>query len=369
MSWMGLVLGAATAAGCSVAPPMTQPKACDEPGTVCTVAGTGLAAFEGDGKLARDTTLYYPYDIVFDDSGRPLLNDWNNLRVRRINADGRVETLIGKDFESDPVDGALAVDLALHHASDIEFDNAGRLFLAGDHSPTVFYIDTDDRVRLLAGTGDNGNTGDGGPARQATFGTPYGVAPDGLGGCYVADEEHHVVRYIDPEGIITTVAGNGTRGYTGDGGPATAAQLSSPTRLRIAPDGALLICDTRNHAIRRVDAAGLITTFAGNGEAAYTGDGGQAADAQLNRPFDLAYSPAGNLYVADSGNQVIRRIRSDGIIETVAGNGTMGFSGDEGPALEARMNRPSGVTFAPDGSLWICDTFNQRVRRVAPPVE
>lgn len=337
---------------------------CDEQGTICTIAGTGLSQFDGDGKPALETSFYYPLDIDFDAQGRVLILDWNNLRLRRLNSDGTIETVMGNDTEAFPVDGALAKDTSLHHPSDVEKDAAGRMFVAGNHVPVVFRVDSDQRVFTVAGSDDFGNDGDGGPARSAKLSEPYGVKPDASGGFYISDATANVVRYVDAGAIIHTVAGNGERGYGGDGGPATQAQLDGPTRLQTDVDGDLYFCDTDNHVVRRL-RDGVITTVAGTGQPGYSGDGGPAEQAQLNAPYDLRFSPAGDLYVADTGNNVIRRVDANGVVTTVVGSGAQGFDGDGGEARAARLNRPSGINFSADGSLWIADTFNQRVRRVA----
>jgi len=346
-------------------PDAPSADACEQPGVICSVAGTGQSLFDGDGKDALQTSLYHPLDVCFDAAGRPLIVDWNNLRVRRINDDGTIETVIGQDFEASPIDGALATETALHHASDIEMDARGRFLLAGNHVPVVFLIDVDHRVHVVAGNDEFGYSGDGGPALEASLTAPFGVFPDSQGGFYFTDEAQHVARYVDPDGIIRTVAGDGQRGYSGDGGPATAARLANPTRLRLGPDEALYICDTGNHCIRRVDRDGVLSTFAGTGRLGYTGDGGPAAEARLNTPYDLVFAPNGDLYVADTGNSVIRRVGGDGTIMTVVGDGAAGFAGDGADAERCELNRPSGVTFGPDGAMWISDTFNNRVRRVA----
>ncbi len=159
--------------GCetSTSPPMTDP--CEVPGTICTVAGTGFSLFDGDGKAALETSFYFPLDVCFDQLGRPLILDWNNLRIRRINDDGTIETFMGQDFEGAPSDGALAVETPLHHASDIETAVSGSLYVAGDHVPVVFRVDTDNRVFTVAGTTEFGNDGDGGPAVEARLTTPF----------------------------------------------------------------------------------------------------------------------------------------------------------------------------------------------------
>jgi sugar lactone lactonase YvrE len=239
------------------------------------------------------------------------------------------------------------------------------MYVAGNHVPLVFRVSTDDRVEVVAGGETFGYSGDGGPAIAAELTAPFGVIPDGAGGFYFSDIELHVVRYVNAEGTIQTVAGNGERGYSGDGGSGTLAQLNGPTRLRLDAQGRLLICDTNNHVIRRLDPDGNLSTLVGTGTLGHTGDGGPATAARLNKPYDVRFSPAGNLYIADTGNNVIRRVDAAGNISTVVGTGTSGFSGDEGDAAVCRLNGPSGVIFDAEGAMWISDTFNERVRRVA----
>lgn len=348
------------------ATPSTSPSAdCETAGNICTVAGTGRAQFDGDGRPALETSFYYPIDLKFDAGGRLLIMDWNNLRLRRVEPDGRVSTIMGTDIEDFPIDGALASEVALHHASDMEFDAAGNLYIAGDHVPLVFRVDAEQRVRWVAGTTDYGYDGDGGPALAARLSTPFGVLPDAHGGVYISDVDAHVVRYVDAEGIISTVAGTGTRGYSGDGGPATAAELGGPARLQFGPDGALYFCETRNHVIRRLRSDGVLETVAGTGVRGYGGDSGDARAAQFDTPYDLLFAPNGDLYVADTGNNVIRRIDGAGTITTVIGDGQAAFRGDGGPAATSSLKRPSALLLDAAGSLWIADTANQRVRRVA----
>ncbi len=339
---------------------------CETPGVICTVAGTGQSLFDGDGKPATETSFYHPLDVEFDVEGRPLILDFNNLRVRRINADNTIQTYMGMDFEAAPIEGAPASETPLHHASDIEYDAEGRLYVAGDHVSVVFRVNLDDRVQTVAGNSEFGYTGDDGPALEASMTAPFGVLPDADGGFYVSDNGVHVIRYVDAAGIITTVAGNGAPGYSGDGGPATEAQLHGPTRMAFDGEGRLHICDTDNHCIRRLEADGAISTVAGDGTLGYSGDGGPADAAQLNSPFDIKFDPTGEgLYIADSGNHVVRRVGADGIIATVVGMGVAGFAGDGADSSACELDHPSGLKFAADGSLWIADTFNHRVRRVA----
>jgi len=346
-------------------PTFTPNPACAQPGNICTVAGTGLQVFDGDGKPAQQTSLYFPLGVTFDDQGRALIVDWNNLRIRRIDSDGTIETLMGLSYEGTPVEGALAVDTPLHHASDIAFDLEGNLYVAGDHVPLVLRVGLDDRVSIVAGSATVGNAGDEGPAVQASLNIPFGVLPDAIGGFYVADVGANVIRYVDANGVIHRFAGTGTRGYGGDGQTALQAQLNGPTRLRFDPGGRVCFCDTNNHAVRCVDANGVIATIAGVGTSGYAGDHAPATQAHLATPYDLRFAPNGDLYIADTGNSVIRRVDSSGTITTVAGTGLPNFAGDAGAAGSCQLNRPSGVSFAADGSMWISDTFNNRVRRVA----
>ncbi|MFN8642952.1 MAG: hypothetical protein U0802_15345 [Candidatus Binatia bacterium] len=349
----------------TVAPSATAAPDCEAVGTICTVAGTGMAQFDGDGRPALQTSLYFPIDVLLDRAGRLLIMDWNNLRLRRVNADGTVQTIMGTDIEDFPVDGALASESPLHHASNMEYDVPGNLYIAGDHVPVAFRVGTDERVYTVAGTVEYGYSGDGGPALQAELSTPFGVLPDAAGGFYVSDVDAHVIRYVDPAGIIQTAAGSGEKGYGGDGGPATAAQLGGPSRLQFGADGALYFCEIRNHVVRRIGRDGIISTVAGTGERGYAGDGGPATAARLDTPYDLQFAPNGDLYVADTGNNVIRRIDRTGTITTVAGDGEPRFAGDGGAATTCSLRRPSALFLDTPGALWIADTSNHRVRRIA----
>lgn len=348
----------------TAAPTATPPPDCATVGNICTVAGTGKAQFDGDGRPALETSLYFPIDVLFDRRGRLLIMDWNNLRLRRINDDGTVQTIMGTDFEDFPVEGALAEDSPLHHASSMEYDGPGNLFIAGDHVPVVFMVDTTDHVHIVAGTADYGYSGDGGPAREAELSTPFGVLPDAAGGLYISDVDANVIRYVDPAKTIHTVAGSGGQGYGGDGGPATAALLDGPSRLQLGPDGQLYFCEIKNHVIRRLRRDGTIDTVAGTGARGYGGDGGPATAAQLDTPYDLQFAPNGDLYLADTGNNVVRRIDAAGVITTVVGDGEPAFAGDGGLASTCSLHRPSALFLDPQGSLWIADTSNHRVRRI-----
>jgi sugar lactone lactonase YvrE len=222
-------------------------------------------------------------------------------------------------------------------------------------------------ITTVAGTGEAGAGGDGGPALQARFDEPRTAAPDGAGNLFVTDTYNHSVRRIDRSGVVTTVAGSGQEGFAGDGGPATAARLKTPHSVATGAGGVLFIADSANSRIRMVDAAGIITTIAGRDGDGYGGDGGPAVRAMLNRPKGIAIGPDGLLYIADSLNHRVRRIDRAGVITTVAGTGEPGSAGDGGPATGARLLRPRTLAFGPGGLLYILEDEGHRVRRVDPP--
>ena len=216
-------------------------------------------------------------------------------------------------------------------------------------------------INTVAG---GGSGGDGGPASTAALGTPVGVATDHLGNYYIADNGGNVVRKVNAAGIISTLAGNGTPGYLGDGGPATAAEISDIACIASDAAGNVYIADWGNNVVRKVTTAGIISTVAGNNTAGYTGDGAAATAAQLSGPFGLALDASGNLYIADQVNNVIRMVNSSGIISTFAGTGTSGFGGDGGPATAAKLAQPFGLAWYA-GTLYIADANNSRIRQVA----
>src|SRR5579863_1095658 len=209
-----------------------------------------------------------------------------------------------------------------------------------------------------------GFVGDGGPAVKASFETPSFVVQDKSGNLYISDFTGQRIRKVTPTGTISTYAGTGISGFSGDGGPAHAAKLSYPTGLAFDAAGDLIVADGGNNRIRMIDTTGKITTIAGTGATGYTGDGGPAIKATFNQPWGLTYDLKGDLYIIDLGNCAVRFVNTSGIINTFAGNGTCGFGGDGGPATSANLNFPRSMTFDSSGNLYIADTANHRVREV-----
>jgi sugar lactone lactonase YvrE len=335
------------------------------PGVITTVAGTGEHASRGDGGLAVDADLRYPFNVAVDAAGNLYILE--NERVRQVDASGRITTVVGppahaRDVEITEASGLLLGDFT--NASGIDDD--GNLYVGGgngDHY-MVNRVDPSGNVTHVAGTGQPGFSGDGGPATEAELGWVWDVVVDPAGNVYLAENDNNRIRMVDTNGVITTIAGTGAPGYSGDGGLATAAQLDHPAGIELDSSGNLYIADASNDAIRRVDTTGVITTVAGNGRRGYSGDGGPATEAQLTAPEHVAVDRNGVIYVLDTGNHMVRAIDVGGIITTIIGSPGPGFRGDGGPATEALLYEPSGMVLTPDGVLYIADSGNNRVRRV-----
>lgn len=354
---VGTALWLAATTGCGPeAPP------CDEVGIVCRVAGNGVASFDGDGKAAVDSGLYLPSTVRVGPDGLLYVMDFNNHRLRRIEPDETLQTVVGTGIHAVAVEGALARSTPLENPIDFAFDSSGAVVLVGYHDPRVLKVALDGRIEVLAGTGSVGDGGDDGPALEATFTqiSALAVGPDGR--VAVCDDLTHRVRVLVDGSVVALAGVSGEAGYSGDGGSAMEAQLDSPRGIAFDDAGNLFVADTGNHRIRRIDPSGVITTVIGNGDPAFSGDGGPALDASLHAPTGVSIAEDGSLLVADSGNHRIRRVESDGTIRTVAGTDA-GFSGDGGPATEAKLSSPSHA-FESNGTVYIADQRNHVVRAV-----
>lgn len=357
----------------------------DARGVICTWAGTGELGFNGDGKPIAESNLYWPIELTMDQKLGTYVLDWNNHRVREVTKAGEFETVIGTDFVGDgPEDmsdlkapGAPGTDVLLNHPTQFVPMPDGTLTLVAWHNHKLRSYDRETGLVTVTCGGPAGFAGDGGPMRMAKLDQPSQLVVADDGSLYILDQRNQVIRRVDPEGVIDAFAGTPKEpGFAGDGGPAREAKFSFPTGTNPQPggglaldrDGNLYVSDTLNHRIRRIDAAdGAIDTVAGTGKAGFSGDGGPAADAELNFPRKLTFGPDGRLYVGDQQNHRIRAIDlKRGVIRTVAGSGEQGFDGDGVPPEEAALDRPTGVTFDSDGAMYVVDTFDSRIRRVLP---
>lgn len=358
---------------------------------ISTVAGGGVGKDLGDGGPALLARLDNPgaspgagiprnrqaadtRGLAIGPDGTLYVADDNN-RIRRVDPDGKISTIAGGGGKD--ADSGRAADLRLHHPTAIALGPDGSLFFTeawyGD-AHRVRRLDPDGTLSTIAGGSARGSDGDGGPALKAKLSDPTGlaVAPDGT--IYIADQSNHRIRCISPDGVISTFAGAGMRGYGGDNGPATKAELYWPTNLAIAPDGSLFFSDQGNYVIRRISPSGIITTVAGTFLKDYSrefgGDDGPALKAKFNDPTGIAVAADGSLIIADTMNYRLRRVGPDGIIRTLAGpdpaNALKDFTGDGGPARLAKLFNPTGVAFGPDGSVYVHD--GKRVRRITPPM-
>lgn len=341
-------------------------------GVVTTIGGTGERGYSGDGGPALDATFNTPYGVVVDDEGDVFVADTGNHAVRRIGTDGIVTTVAGSGRAGSSGDGGPAVSARLSSPLAVDIDADGGLIIADTFGYRVRRVGPDGVIRTIAGGAALFgqplpiSAGDGGPATSAAINLPFDAQVDATGNVYVADWGGNRIRRVDTAGTITTVAGTGAPGFAGDGGPALLALLNGPTGVAPASDGSLYIADMGNKRIRRVDPRGIITTVSGNGTTGRSGDGDLAVNAQANGSFQADVDAAGNVYIADMGNDVIRKVGTDGVMSTVAGNAARGYGGDGGPATDATLQLPFGVAAAPDGSFYIADSFNHRIRRVTP---
>ncbi len=340
----------------------------DGTGTLTRIAGTmSVSAFGGDGGPATAARLNQPLSVATDSVGDLFIADNKNARVRKVDAIQVITTFAGTGGCGYAGDGGPAALAQLCQPRGVAVDATGSLFIADGQGNRIRKVDAAGTITTFVGTGAPGYSGDGGPAAQAQVNLPVAVAVDGAGDLFIADMSNDVVREVTLDGVIHTVAGNHVRGYSGDGGLASQAQLNTPTGVGFDAKGNLLIADRYNHRIRSVDhGTAIITTVVGTGSAGSMGDGGQATLAQLNYPAGVAPDPAGNLFIADSGNNKIRRVDPSGIITTFAGMfGAVGL-GDDGPAVNARLESPFAVAIGAGNIVYIDDSQNQRIRMVTP---
>jgi hypothetical protein len=327
--------------------------------TINTVAGTGVKGFSGDGGVAISAALANPFSMAADTAGNVYVTDRDNHRVRRIDTSGNITTVAGSGEQGFFGDGGLATSASLNTPTAVAVDASGNIYIADSNNNRIRVI-ANGNISTFAGNGNAGYSGDGGAATSASLYTPRGVAVDGNGVVYIADTKNHVVRKVSG-GTISTIAGNAQQqGFYGDNGTASSAGLDTPTGVVVDATGKVYVADSNNHRVRLLSGATL-STFAGNGTATYSGDGGAATSAAIAFPLGVSLDAMGNILVADSNNHVIRRIGSTGTITTIAGEGDQGFFGDAGGPNAAVLDTPSGV-LPLNGNVYIADLNNQRIR-------
>jgi len=335
---------------------------------ITTKVGVGTAGYSGDGSSAVAAQVQ-PSGVCLDAANNIYIAEYNNNIIRKVSAStGVISTIAGTGTAGYSGDGGLATSALMNNPASLAVDLAGNVYFSDVQNHVVRKITvTTGIITTIAGTGTAGSTGDGGLATSALLFTPRGVYVDAANMIYIADQTSNVIRKINAStGIISTVAGTGTAGYSGDGGLATAAQLSEPFGIFVDASSNIYIADKGNNAIRKVTAStGIISTIAGTGVLGATGDGGLATAALLNVPLSVSLDGNNNLYIGEVGNGIVRKITaSTGIITRFAGNGTTGFSGDGALATNAQLYLPMSVAADAAGNVYIADNGNNRIRKV-----
>jgi sugar lactone lactonase YvrE len=339
-------------------------------GIVTTVAGTGDIRSNGDGGPATEAAIVLPSGVAVDPAGNLYFSD-GYTRLRKVErASGIISTVAGIGMYVSSGDGGPAIQAGIDHPYGVAIDTAGNIIVSENSGNRIRSISTGGTISTIAGNGTEAYSGDAGAATEAQLDAPWGVATDTHGNSFVSDSGNHTIRKIAPDGTITTVAGNGTAGFSGDGGPAVLAQLHSPLAIAIDREGNLYVADSWNNRIRKVGVDGIITTIAGSGGTdgyyTYSGDGGPATAARLGNPHGVAVDSSGSVYIGDSGNNRVRKVTAGGIITTIAGTGDGRYSGDGGPAVSAEVYAPTSLALDASGDLYFADTGNNRIRKIAP---
>jgi sugar lactone lactonase YvrE len=337
-------------------------------GGISTFAGNGTQGYQGDGGAATSARLNDPEGVTVSPSGDVYIADTDNNVIRKVVvATGVITTVAGNGSPGATGDGGPATSARLKAPEDIVVDAANNIYIADTGNHEIRKVSgATGIITTIVGNGSPGSTGDGGLASAGRLNSPRGLQVAANGDLYIGDRSNNKVRKVTAStGIITTYAGTGAAGYSGDGGSALLAKMDRPQGLHLATNGDLYIADANNSAIRKVTAlTGIITTFAGTGVAGFSGDGGPATSARLNAPEACHLSSSGDLYIADTVNNRIRRVAVSGTISTVVGTGVAGFSGDGGPPTSAQIDTPRGTAVSPTGVYYIGDRNNHRIRMV-----
>jgi hypothetical protein len=342
---------------------------------ITNVAGKRTAGFSGDGGPAINADMDNPTAVYADNTGHIYISDWGNSRLRIINSAGIISTLAGNGIYGFSGDGGPATAAEINGPMGIYADNFGNVYFADIGNQRIRKINVNGIITTVAGNGVLGFSGDGGPATSAEFDDPAGICEDIWGSIYVADEFNNRVRKISPNGIISTIAGGAGRGYLGDGGPATQAELYYPSGVATDSAGDVFIADESNNCIRKVNTQGMLFTIAGNGIPGFSGDGGPANLSELSNPAGIGTDNRGNIFITDGFNSRIREINANGIISTIAGTGVAGYSGVGDSATLAALYNPISIMADTSGNLYFANEFNNYVQKlsllppdISPPV-
>ncbi len=320
---------------------------------ITTIAGTGSPGYTGDGGSAISAAVGQPYGAAIDNAGNFYFVDNIHNVVRRINTSGIITKVAGSGTGYSG-DGGIATVAAMQ-PTDVAVDASGNLYIADGANYRIRKVNTAGIITTIAGNGSLGNTGDGGPATAAKIGFTYGVAVDVFGNVYLSDYTNNVVRKVNTSGIISTVAGSGTAGYSGDGGPAAnIAKLFKPRGIALDASGNMYIADDSNYVVRKVNASGVISTFAGNSNPVFSGDGGPATSAGFVHPGYIAISNSGDIYITDLGDYRVRRVNPIGNIYTMAGDGMNNCNGYGGLAINAGIT-PVGIAVDNNYNIYIAN--------------
>ena len=331
---------------------------------ITTVAGDSTAGYNGDNIPATTAELYQATGVAVDAAGNIYIADRNNNLIRKVNTSGIITTIAGTGAAAYSGDNGPATAAEINYPYGITLDTLGNIYFSDDFNYRIRKINTAGIITTIAGNGTAGYNGDGIAATSAELQNPGGVAVDHNGNVYIADVNNDRIRIINTAGIITTIAGTGAPGYNGDNIAATAAELYQPEGVAVDNVGNLYIVEYINYRVRKVDASGIITTIAGTGISGYNGDNITATTAELDRPLGVAVDGNGNVYISDAYNARIRKINSSGIINTIAGTGISAYSGDNGLATAAELSTSVGITIDHSGNVYIADAGNSRIRRI-----
>jgi gliding motility-associated-like protein len=335
---------------------------------ITTIAGTHIMGFSGIGGPAIKAELGLLYGVAVDKAGNVYAADQSNNVIWKISSGGTIALYAGTGVQGYSGDGGVATQALLYQPAWLGIDPNGNLYFTDQEGIYIRMVTAGGVISTVAGNpAQHFSGGDGGPFTAATFNSIRGIVSDQAGNLYISD--NNSVRRVNTAGIISTIAGSGTSGYSGDGGPALAALLNEPYGVAVDNAGNIYIPDANNNVVRKVDAAGVITTIAGVEQSAgFNGDGGPAIDAKLAFPWALTVDNNGNVYVADQGNWEIRKIDKTGTITDYGGDHLLGYSGDGGPATAARISYPTALACDNSGNLYLTDVFNYVVRKIMPCV-